>query len=163
MAKSKKVRVRKAKKGGITGLFLAVIFSFGAVMLMATTMVFVVGMVPTAVAIFSDTSKHRTSGLTVGPLNFVGVLPVILELWSRGHTVDIALQVISDPFMLLYMYGSAAIGAFIFVNMPPIISIFLKSQAKRRVKSIEKEQDALIQYWGPKVAGEVPETTTISE
>ena len=149
MAEKKK----KKKQGvGTFSLFLAILFAIGAVMMMATTMVFVVGMVPTAVAFFSDTSKSKTAGLTIGSMNFAGVLPAILELWSRGHSVDIALNVISEPLMLLYMYGGAGISAFLYVNLPPIISVFLRAQAKHRIKKLEDKKQDLLETWGPKVA-----------
>lgn len=142
---------KKKKKFGLTGMLMAIIFAFGAVMMMPSTMVFVIGMVPTAVALFSDTSKAKTAGTTIGPINFAGVLVPLLELWQRGHTVDIAMDIIAEPMMLLFMYGAAGIGAFLYMNLPPLIGTIIRRQAKNRVEKIEKTQKEMIKTWGQRL------------
>ena len=143
---------KKSKSTGVAALFMGACFAVGAVLLMPTTMVFVVGMVPTAVALFSDTTKERTAAITIGPLNFAGTLIPLLELWQRGHTVDMALGIIADPMMLLYMFGGAGAGAFIFVNMPPLIAKIIRHQAKSKLMRIEEKQTKLVEVWGARIA-----------
>lgn len=163
MAKDKAKKVeknKKKKKSGISffGLFSALMITVGAVLMMATTLIFIIGMLPTAVASFTDRSKERTAAITIGAMNFAGVLPALLHLWQSGHAVENSLKILSQPVMLLYMYGGAGIGALIYVNTPPIVSNFLKKKGRNRLEKIEARQKQLIERWGVIVTGESVES-----
>jgi hypothetical protein len=86
-----------AAKGIVTAFAIAV----GAILLMPTTLIIAVGMLPTAVAIFVDNSRERLAGLTLGCMNFAGVMVPLLQLWKSGHSVDIAISILVQPYMLV--------------------------------------------------------------
>ncbi len=157
---NKPVKNTKKKKKGFSfwGVFSALIMTMGAVLMMPTTIIFVIAMIPTAVASFTDRTMERTAGITVGAMNFAGVLPALLNLWQSGHAVENSLRIISQPLMLLYMYGGAGIGTLIYFNTPPIVSNFLKKKGLNRLDRIEKRHKQLIEKWGITVTGIDPET-----
>lgn len=155
--KNKKSKKGKKKGLGFFGIIYALFISVGAVLMMPTTLIFIIGMVPTAVAAFTDRTKERTAAMTVGAMNFAGVLPALLHLWKNGHVVENALNIISQPTMLLYMYGGAGIGMLIYLNAPPIVSNFLKRKGLRRLEKIEKRHKELVERWGIIVTGTDPD------
>ncbi len=166
MAKKKAVKKSKAKvkgkkkgakkKGGFQkqlllggGILMAGVF-------MASTLLLIVGMLPTFVAVFVDRSKKKNKALTVGSMNMAGCTPFLLELWSQGHSLDKAIFIISDPMAIVVMYAAAGIGYLIDWAMTGVISIILFDRAKSRKKAIEKQQEELAERWGKEVTGTMP-------
>jgi len=155
MAQNKVVRRRsKKKKQGIpfVGFLLMVGTTAFAVYMIATTIVFILGMIPTAVAAFTDSDKEKTAGLTVGAMNFVGVFFVLLDLWQNNNTVDMAMRLISIPSNWAVMFVPAIIGWGIYFYFPPFISVFLKKQMEARANVIEEKQARYVEEWGSEVA-----------
>lgn len=140
---------------GILGIILALFFAMAAVSMLPTTLVIVVGMMPTAVAYFVDTSNERSLGPTVLFLNFSGVLPALFRLWQSGHTVDRALDLILQPTMLLIMYLPAAFAWLLYMYIPVLVSGVLRRKAEQRIRRIEKDQDYLVEQWGSAVGQSV--------
>jgi hypothetical protein len=149
-AAAAKPNVRKNR--GVLGIVTALFFAMAAVSMLPTTLVIVVGMMPTAVAYFVDTSPQRSLGPTVLFLNFSGVLPTLFRLWKSGHTVDRALDIILQPTMLLLMYLPAAFGWLLYAYVPVLVSGILRRKAEMRIRSLEKDQDYLVEQWGSAVA-----------
>lgn len=149
---------KKVKTGGMV---LGVIGAVCAVMLMPTTILVVVGMLPTAVAYFVDTSRERALGPTVLCLNFSGVLPALLQLWQQGHTVDNALNTLMQPINMVFMLIPAAFGWLLFAYVPYLVIGFIRRKAEARMKSLEKYQQDLVGQWGDAVSGAKVETTTL--
>ena len=48
-----------------------------------TVMVLTVGMIPTFIAYATDRRKEKYKTVSVGSLNFVGVLPLLVTLWTK--------------------------------------------------------------------------------
>ena len=48
-----------------------------------TVMVLIVGMIPTFIAYATDRRKEKYKTVSVGSLNFVGVLPLLVTLWTK--------------------------------------------------------------------------------
>ncbi len=155
-AKKPQAAKSKKKKGGIKGILLGLIIAMGAVAIMPTTLIFVVGMIPAAVAYFVDNSRDRTLGPTVCFLNFAGVLPALLTLWRGNHTMDAAVDVLSQPAVILVMLLPAAIGWLLYGYTPVFVGGILRRRAEGRIRSLEKEQEALAAAWGPQVRNNAP-------
>jgi hypothetical protein len=151
--KAPKPTASTVKKKTTKGLVLAIVFTVGLVMLLPTTLIVAVGLLPTAVAAFADSSRERLAGLTLGCMNLAGVLPPVLRLWQMGHDVKNAMAILTQPYMLLLMYGGAAVGFLLYINTPLMVSGILRRQAITRLKSIEKQYVELQEEWGPEVAG----------
>ncbi len=152
MAKFKKKKKKASGKGqllGIFGLFTAVIF-------MPTTIVLLMGMIPTVIAAVTDRTGKGTKALTVGAMNLAGCTPFLIELWSTGHTPEIAVTIITDPRAMSVMFASAGVGYLISWAMSGIVGTVLVQRSGVRIKDIKKKQEALVQRWGVEVTGDIP-------
>lgn len=113
----------------------------------------VVGMLPSLAAIIVDRSKQRYLTFSVGAMNFCGLFPQLLKLWTGMNTVDSAVALLTDVFSLFTMYGAAALGWLIFLGVPPVVSAFMSVMAQRRITMRRELQQELVERWGEEVAG----------
>jgi hypothetical protein len=152
MAKKKKSTQRN--KGW--GLQIMMIFAFlAAILFMPTTVLLLLGMLPTVVALIVD--RHGgTRAITVGSMNLCGCLPFLLELWTKEHTMAHAVTLITDPRTIIVMYAAAAIGYMIDWALSGIVATIMIQRATSRLKAIQKRQEEMVVRWGPEVTGELP-------
>ena len=132
-------------------LALVILFPFGAVLL-PTTLVFFTMMVPTWVAYMTDRSKEKYLAATVGMMNFAGTLPAIITLWARGQSHHVAMEMIGDVFVWVVAYGAAFGGWLIFGFMPTLVGSYFRMTTDNRIRTLVKQQKALIAEWGYAVA-----------
>jgi len=118
-----------------------------------TVIVLVLGMLPTGVAWLIDQTEERFATFCVGGINMCGVFPYVVKLWAVNHTIDAALKMISDVFVLAVMYAAAGFGWLVYLSIPPVISAFLSVIAQRRVASLRSLQRDIVGEWGNSVAG----------
>lgn len=149
----KPVRRKKKKSvgqvfGGL-GLVMAIIF-------MASTIVLLVGMLPTVVAIFVDRTRQKNKAVTVGAMNLAGCTPFLLELWSQGHNVGKSIDIITDPMAIVVMYAAAAVGYIIDWAMTGLVAGILYDRGQKRAVAIKKKQEELVERWGKEVTGTIP-------
>ena len=124
------------------------------IMVVAGTMVLAVGMIPTFIAYATDRRKEKYITVSVGSLNFVGVLPLLVTLWTKDHSFDMGFSVLSDPFNWLMVLGSSSAGWTIYLIAPSIVSIFLQARIELSVERLKKRQVRLIEEWGDGVSGD---------
>ncbi len=117
-----------------------------------TVMLLLVGMLPTLGAYIVDRTKEKYATFSVASMNFCGVFPYMMDLWINAHTIRAASNMLTDVFILVIMYGSAAFGWIIFSTVPPVITSFLAVLAQRRVAALRAQQRSLIEEWGEMVA-----------
>ena len=119
------------------------------VVALPTAMVVFVGFMPTLIAWLGDETKRRYTTRTVAGLNFVGVAPFVIKLWSSGHN-DIAGagRLITDPFAIVVMFGAAAIGWLMFLGFPGVVAAISTINANRRIAQLKDRQRALVEEWG---------------
>ncbi len=153
MVEEKKQAVKKKKRLSLFSMMMVLFVVVVSLLMLPTTIILIIGLIPTFVAAFTDQTKERTAMVTVGAMNFVGVLPALIKLWQDGHFVENALYLISQPLILLFMYGGAAAGAIIYFNTPPLVARFLKKKYANRLARIEKRQKELVAHWGDTVSG----------
>lgn len=120
----------------------------------ATAIILIVGLIPTMVAFFVDRSPNKMAPLTIGSLNMCGVLPFLLALWSKGHTMANALSLLASPLPWFSMYGAAAAGWGILYGVPPAVANYQVARAEARRQELRMRQSALVTEWGVDVAGE---------
>ena len=125
------------------------------VVALPTAMVLFVGFMPTLVAWLVDETKRRYSTRTVAGLNFVGVAPFVLKLWSSGHN-DLAGagRLITDPFVIVVMFGTAAIGWLMFIGFPGVVATVSTINANRRIAQLKDKQLALVEEWGTSITSQ---------
>ena len=109
------------------------------------------GMLPATVAYMIDPSKHKAFAICVGAMNFAGVFPYLLDLWTGIHSIDTVFGVLTDVFALVIMYSAAACGWMLFLAVPPVVGILLNWTAQRRIAALRARQKRIIGEWGKDV------------
>ena len=124
---------------------------FSIVTLPGTILLFF-GLMPTAVAYVVDRTKDKYATFCVGSMNFVGVFPYLLEVWTDEHTPAQAFRILSNGFKLLVIFGMAGLGWTLYSLIPPVVSAIMVMLAQRRVEELRLIQEALVTDWGPEVS-----------
>jgi len=143
---------RRKKKGGMLTLILLIIPA--GLIVLPTSILFGIGMIPTIVAYVVDRDPEKSAPITVGGLNFCGCMPFAIELWKHQHTIGAAAKIFADPLAWLVMYGAAAVGWGLYYGIPPLVAGMEVSRAEKRVEVLKGKKVALVQEWGPDVAGD---------
>ena len=118
-----------------------------------TVLVLLAGMIPSFIAYATDRRKEKYKTLSVGCLNFLGVLPLLTMLWTKDHSFDTAFTLFADPFSWLMVLGSASAGWTIFLIAPSVVAMFLSARIEMSVERLKKRQTKLIEEWGNGVSG----------
>ena len=142
----------RKKRGNVWTFMLLVIPA--AMVMLATTVLLLVGMIPTMVAFVIDRDPDKPAPITVGGLNFCGCLPFAIDLWKHGGGVAQVMKLLVDPMAWLVMYGAAAVGWAFFFGIPPLVASAEIMRSERRVELLKTKKVALVKEWGPEVAGE---------
>lgn len=143
---------KKKKKGGALTLILLIVPA--ALIVLPTTILFGIGMIPTIVAYVVDRDPDKSAPITVGGPNFCGCMPFAIDLWKHQHTIGAAAKIFADPLAWLVMYSAAAVGWGIYYGIPPMVAGMEVSRAEKRVEVLKQKKVALVQEWGPDVAGD---------
>jgi hypothetical protein len=122
-----------------------------SLMIIPTIVVLSVALLPTGVAFVIERGKGYYAGVTVGSFNLAGAAPFLTDLWFGGHTVDMAVDVITNIWAYLVIYLAALFGWAVYATMPSIIGSFVTMTAGRRIESLRATQKELVQKWGPDV------------
>lgn len=153
-AKSKGV-VENKKKGSFRFILLMVLIG-GLIPLGVPTLILGLGLLPTLVAFFTDTSPRRYSFMTIGFMNIAGVAPFVVALWQRGHTVEESLRIMSQPITWLVMFGAAAIGQLLLYTIPPFVTMITANRLENRLEMLKEARKKLVEIWGEEVAENIP-------
>ncbi len=161
MAKEKKVKAKKAKKGKgkgkmpwtgqlvmISGILLSLAF-------LQSTILIVVGMLPTLAAAVVDRTGKGTLAITIGAMNLAGCSPFLIQLWMNGHELDMGVEMLSNPFTIIVMYSGAAIGYVINWSLSGVVEALMVKKYSKRLEDISKRQEELEKRWGKEVTGAV--------
>lgn len=146
----------ESTKGTVWGILIGIILAVMAVALLPTTIILVIGLIPSAVAYFVDGTRERLLGTTVLSLNVAGVLPAILRLWKTGHHMDNAIAIITQPSVLTMILIPAGLGWLLYIYTPQIASKVARKRADLRINHLEKQQKDLIEQWSITVTGGIP-------
>ena len=150
MAKNKK------SKGGVAGQLLSIFMLIAAIVFMPTTIVILMGMIPTVVVAVIDRTGKGTKALTIGAMNLAGCSPFLIELWTNGHTAEMAVSIVTNPISMCVMWGASLVGYLINWAMSGIVATMMVKRGKIRIKDIKKRKARLIERWGKEVTGELP-------
>lgn len=134
----------------------SVVIALLMIISMAGVILTAIGMIPTIGALLLDRTPGKYSAFCIGSLNFAGVFPSIMELFTTGNSISQAMGMIGDPLNLIIMYGAAMFGWALYMFVPPIVTTVLAVTAQHRIAQLRSDQRALIQEWSPAIA--VPPT-----
>jgi hypothetical protein len=154
--KTKAVKSKPTRRASAKSSALLIVFSAVAFVLQATTILLVIGMLPTFVARFVDRTRERTKVLSIGFLNFAGVFPFWFEMVEKGHTIENAVIIISNPAVIVMMYGAALLGYIVEWGVVQMTVAAMIQRAKLRMEAIRSAQEDLVRRFGPEVTGELP-------
>lgn len=118
---------------------------------LSSVMILLFGMLPTLVAFIIDRSPRNYAMYCVGGMNFSGVFPYLLELWTGNHDIDTAIDILTDVFNLLVMYSGAGFGWMLFMAIPPLVGAVMTVMSERRLAHLKDSQKAIIKEWGEDV------------
>lgn len=149
MAKSKEQKRKKSKLRVILYIVgfivLIVLLSFAAVL-------FMLGMLPSFVANYADTTKDRNHVRIIAACNFSGVLPYLAQLYKKGEiTSDAVNALLLNPTVWLVMYGAAAFGWLLVWFFPRAVHFVLNLVQDTSVKGLRDKQQQIVDEWGLEV------------
>lgn len=151
-----KKKTKKRSKGFMMRLRILVGIAFiASIIFLPTTIVLLIGMMPTVASAVIDRSPGKSRTLTVACMNLAGCSPFVLELWTTQHDIDTALSIAMQARTMIVMYATAASGYVLDFAVAGIVSSLLLQKAKMRFRRIEERQNALVERWGQKVTGKI--------
>ena len=162
-AKSAAKKKAKAQKSAhatkMRNMFLVALAGVvAAIIFLPTTVLLLIGMMPTLVAYVVDATKEKLLLFIVGFMNLAGCVPFILKLWAGGHNMVQMSDIISQPLTVVIIYACAGVGYFVDWIVTDAASSFITRRAKARSKAIVKQQAVLVERWGPEVnAAHIPD------
>jgi hypothetical protein len=121
-----------------------------------TTLLLAVGMLPAVVAFVVDRDPERYAAIAVGPLNFAGLLPFLLDLWQGANSMAQLEQIAARPANWILVYGAAAFGWAIYTALPPAVAGVLVARRRRRIEELKAKRMRLVSEWGEEVTGAAP-------
>ncbi len=135
-------------------LLLVVLLLPAAIFLHALSLVLLAALVPTLVARILDTGRPPFLTLTVGCANLVGALYFVEELWNIGPELENVGLVLSDAIGWLAVLGAVGAGWLMFICFPLVVHALAQGQSGMRLRRMRRDQQRLIEEWGPEVADE---------
>jgi hypothetical protein len=124
-----------------------------ALLLLPSTLVLLVAMVPTMAARVVDPAPGRQLTITVGSLNFAGALWFMHDLWSAGQSFSAIMPTLSDMIGWLAALVGAGMGWAIYSLMPIVTRSIATTKSNLRLRSVRKSQEELVEEWGDPVRG----------
>jgi hypothetical protein len=124
-----------------------------ALLLLPSTLVLLVAMVPTLVARIVDPAPGRHLTITVGSLNFAGALWFMHDLWSAGQTFSAIVPTLSDMLAWLAALVGAGTGWALYSLMPIASRSIATTKSNLRLSRVRKSQADLVEDWGDPVRG----------
>lgn len=140
----------KRRTGGLVALAAFALIPAGLIVL-PTTLLVLVGLLPTVVAYVIDDDPEKSAPITVGAMNFCGVMPFAIKLWQDGHSVSVVLVQLTDPLTWFIMYGAAGVGWLVYYGLPPMIAGVVVMRDEARIKALDDERRAIVAQWGPDI------------
>lgn len=154
-ARGKTLKATRGRQAGmpilnqfiLTG-FCLVLFVIG----LPTALMLTIALLPTFCAFLVAHSQGYYSAISIGALNIAGTWPFLLKLWKTGHTASNAITIILDPTAWLIIYGAATAGWVLCMWFPILVSSFMSMFSAHRLKELKRQQNQLVEEWGPEVA-----------
>jgi hypothetical protein len=110
-----------------------------------------VALIPTMAAWVMDNTPRQHLLRTVVPLNLACATPFVLQLWYGKNTADRALQLLTNPYVPMALYGGALFGWVLYWAAPRILGAVMANRLERRRKQLVERQAALVDEWGEEV------------
>tara|TARA_R110002096_G_scaffold167901_1_gene338242 strand:+ start:104 stop:745 length:642 start_codon:yes stop_codon:yes gene_type:complete len=116
-----------------------------------TIIVVGIAMLPAMASWITDRTDQKYGFFCIGGLNFAGMFPYLMDLWSGNHNITGALNIVTDVFALAVMYGAAMAGWMVYTVIPPVITSFMTVLTERRLSALRANQRRIVDEWGDEV------------
>jgi hypothetical protein len=113
--------------------------------------VLAVGVIPSIVAVFIDREPGRNATIAVTATNLSGVAPFVMDLLVSGATMARVIAMINDVFVLAVMFGTAAIGWALVLDIPKVAAVYISVSNDAKVQAMLREQRRMVEEWGESV------------
>jgi len=122
----------------------------GALLTLATPTALMAGvlLLPAVVVYLADDGEGRATLRAVLLFGLAGSLRPMLALWTGGHTVAIALSLLSDMAVPALAWSAQGAGWLLAQAIPVAIRVALDAQASVEIARIRAERAKLAQAWG---------------
>jgi hypothetical protein len=140
------------KAGKLKFMLLMIVTGMAMPFMLPTIVLLLAGLAPTYVAFATDDDSQKSGTVSVASMNFAGIVPFLIDLWSKGQTAENAFHILSDSKTWLVILGASAIGQLIVYVVPPAILTLTLTHAETRMKGLRKNLDLLKESWGTEVA-----------
>lgn len=140
--------------GMLQKIVLAVALLPFALLFLPTVAVLLLGMLPTLSALIADRDPQKHLVVTVGLLNFCGVIHPMLSLWELGQSYEAMNLVIGEVYNWLVAYGAAGCGWMIYIWMPSVAKAYYRVATETRVRMLMARKRKLVETWGDEVSGD---------
>lgn len=150
-----KVEEKTKKSGGGLKTILFMTLAGCLVPFGVPTLLVCLGMVPTVVALFTDTDEGRPTLASIAYLNFAGVLPFLIELWQNNQSMEVAISIVRNPSSWVVMLGAAGVAYAIMYVVPPVVASVVLLNQESRLKTLREGSKQLEAIWGPEVGSDV--------
>lgn len=132
---------------GLVSLLIGIAFA------LPTALLLFVGMLPTLVMILIDRQPDQYGPISVGALNFCGVIPFLTMLWGGDNDLDEVIGLLSDGFTWLSVYGCAGLGWLFYAKMPALAERNMAWRDENRIKRCRQIMEHLKEEWGADLVG----------
>lgn len=147
-----KKEAKPARKGHALKVFTYTLLVVGLTIVFKYAMLLMLlGLLPTFVALYADTTNEGFHSRVVGLCNLSGVLPFMGELWLAGITADAVTYMLSKPHVWLVMYGAAAFGWGVVWFFPQAVELVLNLVNRNSIQKLQKRQQEIVDEWGIEV------------
>lgn len=151
------------KKFSSKNLLFLFLFAILGIMELPTSMIISVGMLPTIIAYLFEQDPSETAIYTIGPMNLVGTVPLLITLWDGRNTYQYASNLLQEPMNWLIMYGSAGFGWLLYFMVPHIVAIFVIKKTEFQAYRLVKARDKLSKKWNIQLPKDKEENTENEE
>jgi hypothetical protein len=146
----------KRKRGKFRMILIMLVFGVAAPFLMPTLTLLLFGLLPTFVALITDTDKQKSGAAAIGAMNCAGLAPFLIDLWIKGQTMENAFGILRDTSNWLVILGASAVGQLIVFAVPQLMTSLLLVASEVRLKNLKQNLEQLKTSWGPDVATTKP-------
>ncbi len=146
-------RKKKKKSSGIlVSIVISIAFALAASQFLPFVLLLMIGLAPTWIAILSEADPLRARIATVAQLNLAGTLPFFSTLWQQGGQMRAFLDIMSDVYTWIAMFGSAGAALALLWAGPQGMTIVRRTLNVGRRLELEREQVQLVEEWGEEVS-----------
>ncbi len=128
------------------------LFVVAALTVLPTTILVLVAVVPMVVTRIVDQSPGRYLARTVSGMATAAVIPFVATLWGGGHTLRLAMSLVTDVYTWFAIYAAVGVGWLMFLGFPSLAGQLRVYNGQRRIARLKKLQQELVAEWGPSIA-----------